>query len=386
MASIIARFRRQLFLFVVAYTIGWGQAAFGATATGPASMPGGPRPDQAWAELRSAIGSEFDSRLAQLQRYARLLADDPAVAAQSCLAFAALEERTRDGTFLPQLTELANALVANRDRSNEGRVGWGFSPKRPPGRGCKNPGEFDAFGDGTCNAANTKYAFETGLAAMCLVRTYLTTGDTHYLDTATSALDDSWDVGTAPAGCPNCFYYWYSYDANDLGRYVRNTNVLMGAAAAWLWKATGVSKYRERAEQVVASERREYKAANGGYYGIDDLRYRADPKGEAQRVENHVPWISKGLLDIARNLDDQPIVDLALAIQNSWQNCSSAVTCKENCALWAADASRCRESATASPCFFKNVSANLASLCEAAMPTLLRGALTPTMWWALVDE
>jgi len=362
---------------------GFGEGAFAASSPAPATGPG---PESAWAALRSAIGPDFDARLAQLKSYAQRRDDDPAVVAQTCLAFVALEERTRDGSFAPQLVELANSLVAKKDLNHDGRVGWGVSPKRPPGVGCEEPGQIHAFGDGTCNEANREYAFETGLAAMCLARAYLVTSDLSYREAAKQALDDSWDIGIVPDPCPGCFYYWYSYDANDVGRYVRKSNVLMGAAAAWVWKATGDARYRSRAEQVLASERRESEAGNGGYFGIDDWQYQTDSEREAQRVENHVPWISKGLLDIGRILNDQSVVDLALAVQDAWQSCSGPGTCQDNCAVWGADPKRCHESATASPCFFKGVNTKMASLCEAALPTLLRGAMTPAMWWAVVEE
>jgi len=161
--------------------------------------------------------------------------------------------------------------------------------------------------------------------------------------------------------------------------------VLMGAAAAWVWKISALPKYKERASQIVNAELRELSAHNDGYFGIDDRRFKEDPRKESKRIENHVPWVAKGLTDMGAVLKDQRAMKAALAVQDSWQFCSGAFTCGSDCDIWAADAARCNKSVTASPCFHKNASQRYAELCEVAAGRI-ENAPNSYRYWAVAGD
>lgn len=342
--------------------------------------------ETAWTQIESVVGPNL-SALDRLPGQLEKQAGEHAAVAQGCLALAALEERKKEGKYKVALSRLASLLVEQKDLNGDGRLGWGVPSTRAKHKSCPEQGMLDAFGDGTCNDVNTEYMFQTALATMCLARAYLVTGEKQFIQTAQQAIDDSWDIGTQPGNCKDCFYYWYSYHRNDRGRYVRNTNALMGAAVAWVWSATGKPRYRERALQIVNAENREMKVRNNGYFGIDDPKSLDNPKHEYSRIENHVPWISKSLLDIGRLLKHDGTMKLALAVQDQWQYCpDDAWTCKSSCQVYAVDPQRCRESATASPCFFKDIDVKYAKLCEAVIPTVFQKSLTSYMWWAVLEK
>jgi hypothetical protein len=343
--------------------------------------------DPAWTEVRATLADHFPADLDQLLKFAQREADEPVVQAQTCLSLAAGVGRPGGERYRSGLVEVADRLVEGKDLNGDGLIGWGISPRKVPSRGCPFPGMIDAFSDGTCNEANTEYMFETGLATMCLARAYLVTGERRFLQVAEQALESSWNLGVHPDACPECFYYWYSYHPNDRGRFVRNTNALMGASAAWVWKADGNPRYRKRAEEIAAAEIREGAGGNYGYFGLDDPQYKRDYAKESQRMENHIPWITKSMLDIGRILGNSRTRGQGNGVQRAWQECrGSSWTCTASCEAYAADPKRCRESVTGSPCFFKAESRKYLGECIAAIPTLLHGGLTPTMWWELLDR
>jgi len=337
-------------------------------------------------EANLQIGAQASKALAQVQGFAQRQKNDPSVQAESCLALIALGQLSPSPEITSAARTLADRLVDMRDLNQDGKVGWGIAATAAPGPGCKQPGEFDAFADGTCNAANREYMFETGLVSMCLARMSIVTKDMRYALVAARALDDSWDMGTVPAACPSCFYYWYSYDQNDINRYVQNSNVLMGAAAAWVAEATGQIKYRIRARAVARSEEREVDAGNFNYFGIDDATHQRQSVNKTRALENHLAWVGKSLLDMGRLLDDAETLRDGIMVQSAWQRCGVDSSCARNCSVNASDADKCRESATASPCFFKNIDSFLAEQCVLAIGRLAPLGMTPAMWWALLDQ
>jgi hypothetical protein len=327
-----------------------------------------------------------NSKLGPFLNSARRLAERPNVdlgsIAQSCLALTAAQKVAPTNETRALLVKTADLLVTQKDLNGDGRVGWGVPASREKHKKCPVTGMLDAFGDGTCNPVNTEYTFQTGLAVMCLAQVFDLTKEERFKVAAVQALNDSWKLGIHPSGCPECFYYWYSYAPNDIGRYVRNTNTLMGASAAWVWKISGDRKFRDRALEVAKSELRELDAGNDGYFGIDDRRYKEDARREAQRIENHVPWVSKGLSDIGNILGDDQIKRAALRVQDSWQFCKDAFTCKDKCETWAADSARCTNSVTVSPCFHKSSGQRYAELCEIAKQRA-GATLNSYQFWAI---
>ena len=340
---------------------------------------------EALVRIRDMAQKWAPAAIASAQRGASKQPEEHAAVAQSCLALVAAYRRDPSASTKESVSAVASILVDQKDLNSDGRIGWGVPATRAKHKKCPAPGMLDAFGDGSCNPPNTEYTFQTGLAVMCLAQAYEVTGDVRFRKTAEQALDDSWNVGRHSAGCNDCYYYWYSYDKNDADRYVRNTNALMGAAAAWVWKISAVPKYKERASQIVNAELRELSAHNDGYFGIDDRRFKEDPRKESKRIENHVPWVAKGLVDMGVVLKDQRAMKAALAVQDSWQFCSGAFTCGSDCDIWAADAARCNKSVTASPCFHKNASQRYAELCEVAAEQIEK-APNSYRYWAVAGE
>lgn len=341
--------------------------------------------DDGWSQIAAVLDNRLSESLKAIARRDITSIRDHAALAQSCLALVAAEERLATDMYRSALVKLADALVREKDLNGDGRIGWGVPTDRERHRDCPEEGMLDAFGDGSCNPQNTDYAFQTGLAVMCLARAYLSTGEASFRQVAVEALDSSWGVGATPAACPKCFYYWYSYHQNDRNRYVRNTNALMGAAAAWVWKVTGIEKYRKRALSVAAAEHRELTADNMGYFGIDDPKYRDNPARESRRIENHVPWVAKSLHDIGMLLKNGQIIEDGLRVQDSWQFCDNQRTCQKGCEIWAADPKYCTKSVTLSPCFFKNETSNYSRLCGVAVSHIYSVTLSSYQLWALMD-
>ena len=145
---------------------------------------------------------------------------------RSCLAFVSIAERG-NAVALDRARVFAHRLISMAQKKSSSVVGWGYNSTRRDMR-CTVLGSIDAFNDGTCNPPSTSYMFQTGYAISCLARTALLTRDAELLLAAREAADASWEIGTRLNGCHDCFFYWYSYSPNDVGRFVRNTNVLMG--------------------------------------------------------------------------------------------------------------------------------------------------------------
>lgn len=361
-------------------SIGWGLAVLvlGTTATTSHSSD----VDNATRVAREAAADT----VVTVARRALRRPGEHAGLAQTCLALASAQEQGPTDAYQKELVHIVSALVEEKDLNKDGRVGWGIPREREKTARCPQEGMLDPFSDGTCNPVHTEYMFQTALATMCLARAYEISGEASFRQVAKQAIDDSWNVGAAPKECPQCFYYWYSYSRSDFDRYVRNTNALMGAAVAWVWKITGDPKYKARAEQVARAEAREVKAGNMGYFGMDDPRFRSNPQREAKRIENHSPWVAKGALEIGRILKDPSIIENGLKVQHAWQSCREGWTCNKGCATLAADPTVCKESATFSPCFFRGEKEEYSKACFYALEKARVRGQTPYMLWSILDR
>jgi hypothetical protein len=69
---------------------------------------------------------------------------------------------------------------------------------------------------------------QTGYAVDCLAQVAEITRDRKYLEAATTAMEDSWSLGVDNAMCLGSYDYRYSRHNNDMGRFVRNTNAILG--------------------------------------------------------------------------------------------------------------------------------------------------------------
>ncbi|HEX9038911.1 MAG TPA: hypothetical protein VF808_18155 [Ktedonobacterales bacterium] len=176
----------------------------------------------------------------------------------------AATDPARASSYANQATVVADYLVQHKDDNGDGLTGWGL------------PGAWDAFQDGTTNPANTVYAFQTGLVSDSLLDAYMVTHRAVYLSVVEEAMAAylSHSTTTVNSQCANCRYFWYSADANDVGRYVKNTNLLIGTALARLAVLTGGAQYRAQADQVFAAQQYEIATrANFRYLGFNDPKY-----------------------------------------------------------------------------------------------------------------
>ena len=263
----------------------------------------------------------------------------------------------------------ADQLTAMAVRVNGKPGGWAYE-REDEERNCGGPGTLDAFGDGSCNGPETTYSYQTGLAATCLARAAIASGEPSYGRLAQSIIDRWSRIGAKPPDCTDCFYVWYSDSPNDIGRYVRNTNALMGMAAAWTYRATQADDVKGLAVAIATAEAREMRERNFGYFGVDDPKFRADPERERFRVENHLPYIAKGLRDIGVNLGRPDVVQLGIAVMRSWRDCAGQDCSRFSCKRWAGRISGCDVTQIAAPCFFASDDPEFAGLCKEVVQRL----------------
>jgi hypothetical protein len=203
--------------------------------------------------------------------------NSPSGASYHCLAAASAYRRARDGAaFAPAFRDAlrdatraaADSLVASAPRW--GGAGWGLD--KP----------WDAFGDGTTNAATAVYAFQTGLAIWCLAEAADALGMPAYRALAERAMNAYRGGAFVPHGegypinCASCAYFFYSRDRNDRGRLVKNTNIEMAVAALAIDRYGADPTNRAAAAAAALAQYREIMSyANYGYLGRYDPMYRA---------------------------------------------------------------------------------------------------------------
>ncbi len=297
--------------------------------------------------------------------------DDPLAVAYDCLASLA-PDTGEPATQLAHARADGDRLAVLRKQDDHGHSGWGYVERlTEKASKCHAAGSLDAFSDGSCNPPETPYMIQTGYAVACLAQLSIATKDPQFLNLAGKAIADSWNSGTTVPGCKNCFYYWYSYHQNDKNRYVRNTNLIMGLGVAWMYAATGDAKYRERALAIAQAEDREIRAGNYGYFGIDDPRYLANPRFEAERIENHLPHQVKALKDIGILLVNRQAIANSQVILDAFLNCNNQRCRPDNCKAWAAPVS-CAATATIAPCILADRGEPYQSRCAKVVANVKR--------------
>jgi hypothetical protein len=300
------------------------------------------------------------------------VATSPGSATGTCLAATSASVLFHDAA-VRATKAAADIVLADFSRTPAGHQGLGLPPSNTRAQ-CAGAGTGSFFRDGTCNSADTRYALETARGISCLARATLLTGDKRYADAGVRAMTYWQKIGGKPPGCADCFYFWYDDAPYHANRYVRNTNVEMGAAAAWLWKATSQGWLRDLALGVAQSERVEAQQGNNGYYSVFDPRLRADPEREKQRIENHGPLVASGLMEIAGILKQPDIGTLGLNVYRTWLTCGGTSACNAlPCERWAGRLGECTVSQVMTPCFFRKMDASAQTACtkvEAALPTL----------------
>ena len=178
----------------------------------------------------------------------------------------AASDPARSQRYTSVAITIANYLVRHDALAPNGQLGWG------------RPDAWDAFGDGTVNPAHQVYAFQTALVSWALLDVYTLTHNTTYLTTVERVMASYLPHSTTRLGanCHSCRMFWYSTNANDAGRYVKNTNVLMGHVMALLYGITGGSGYHTYATQVYNEETYEIvQRGNYRYLGVNDPHFRS---------------------------------------------------------------------------------------------------------------
>jgi len=349
--------------------LGLVAAALVLAAAAPAAPAGKARPPVGEDALMAS------GRATALKVAARPDYPNPGMA-YSCLALASLAQQGDRGA-VQGVRSSADALMARLRRDGRGRpIGWPFQGTRH----CAGPGTTDAFGDKTCNTADTTYSFQTGLAATCLARATIVTGQRRYAETARQILN-RWASVASERPCRGCVLFYYSDSPNDRGRSVRNTNVLMGMAAAWTWRALRTPDMRILAEGVAATEDREARNDNRGYLGLDDDAYRKDPPRQSRRIENHAVLVAKGLVDIGWALGDRRTIGLGREVMIDWHQCRGADCSKIPCPTWSGG-ERCADAQAVMPCVLPDDPV-LGPACRRAIGRSTRFSYLQT--WAVAD-
>jgi hypothetical protein len=206
---------------------------------------------------------------------------------------------------------IANYLAQHDALAPDHRLGWG------------KPTAWDAFADGRINPPHQVYAYETALVSWALLETYTMTRDPRYLTTVERVMAGYLPFSVTRLGldCQNCRVFWYSTNRNDAGRYVKNTNVLMGWVMALLYQITRQSQYLMVAGEVYNEETYEITRGNFSYLGLNDPQYNP-----ATGLEAHIALETLAYSQIAALLrlpasETRPLLD---RMDATFWNCGSA--------------------------------------------------------------
>lgn len=263
----------------------------------------------------------------------------------------------------------AENLIKLQSKSESGAVGWPYKDNTGKTGRCASQNSIDAFSDGTCNPPETPYMIQTGYAIACLGRAFLMTKENRYLDLAQRAAKDSWNLGAPDETCKGSHNYWFSYSSNDVGRFVRNTNAIMGIGLLWLYRATENSKYKDRVIAIAQSEKCEISAGNYGYLGIADSQYKRNPTSESRRIENHIPHQVKFLDMTSFDLADKDSKKTAQQLLTAFLNCKEKQCEPGNCGVWAVSPN-CRQPQKIAHCMLPDSTHFNAENCEQAKQSI----------------
>ncbi|MDD5177487.1 MAG: hypothetical protein PHQ05_13805 [Sterolibacterium sp.] len=293
------------------------------------------------------------------------------LAANALLEAGDLRAKDKVQSIAKQMTK-----IVARSKSNDSPTGWvaDIQDKR-----CEH-GEYDAFGDGTCNSRETTYAFQTGLGIACLAKSSIALHDRSLLVVAKSVITRWQGFMMQNIPCRGCVYYATSDNVNDKDRYVRNMNVFMAFAAASIGVATGEDEFYDIANRAILSDIDERQSGNRGYLGKLDPEWIGNPVHEADRIENHSAAIAVLSTAIGRMLGSNKVIDHGLGVWRDWARCDNKACRNLSCSYWAGNAEQCQATHTAAHCAFRLQDPLAASQCRAY---LLRTRSVPSFGvWA----
>lgn len=282
--------------------------------------------------------------------------------AYDCL-FATELVRRGDRRFVPFIEARIDALLKSSRLRGDGVLTWGRRAEDGDPKKCP-AGGVDSFNDGTCDPSDLPYAFQSGFAIACFARAGMVLGQPRLLEIARVAMGYWSQRSSRPKECAGCIYYWYSGNADDKDRYVRNTNVYLTLAAASL--ATAGRGSWTAVEQGLAAEAFERRMDNRGYLSALDPQWKRNAS-EADRTENHMAGIAAALLYVYNLSRKKQALDLALWNYATWAYCNNA-RCRRNlCSAWAGNPHYCAETLTFAHCAFRRYEPRAGQACEIAV-------------------
>jgi hypothetical protein len=190
----------------------------------------------------------------------------------------------RDGKWLEKARVAGDSLVANGDRNNDGKIGWGrFWPGDPKSASAKGDGANTTFALECKLPRNKPYddeMYDNARIGHFLLDLYDVTRDNKYLNAVDRMLADTWKlVGVTPEGA---VYYSKTAGDCDQGWHIKNINMLMAVPMARMAQLSGRPIFAERARSMIAAEVDELRfMSNGrqrpnfGYYARHTMRERA---------------------------------------------------------------------------------------------------------------
>lgn len=265
---------RVIVLLVIALLLGARALTVATDGTAPLSMaPGSPYLVAIQVGADVIVHADPLQHLDPSNPFATLAYQDEALARSAQLF--ATSDPARSRRYMSVAIAIADYLVQHDTLAPDGKIGWGL------------PTAWDAFADGSVNPPYQVYAFQTALVSWALLDMYTITHNSAYLTVAERAMDGylPFSATRLGPGCHDCRMFWYSTNANDSGRYVKNTNVLMGMVEADLYRVTGKIGYHAIASEVYNEETYEIvQHGDYSYLGVDDPQYSPTTAPEAHIV------------------------------------------------------------------------------------------------------
>lgn len=213
---------------------------------------------------------------------------------------------------------MADSLITNKDKDNDGIVGWGLA--KP----------YDYFGDGTIDPAHLENNYTTAIVDKCLAEAHAVTREAKYIRTLRQSLDPFREQNFAVPSqeCVSCTYVWPVMIPEAKGRMIRNRNMLMGMVMMYGSKGSNDNFYRNISQKMLNAELYEINVKNFfGYTGYHDPQawYYNFPV-------THTSVELLGLDELGRQLNN---TEYLTAVRKLWD---VGVTCGGACLMQPSDA------------------------------------------------
>jgi len=196
------------------------------------------------------------------------------------------------------LVASAASLVGDVDRAEAAAWWLVDNAKKSRGVGWGLGWEWDAFGDGSINSADTVYGITTAIAIEGLLSAYETTGIDEFMTVALEAADYYKQFMTET---DKGAYFWYSEKLSD-AMNVYNVSAMLAGAFARAGKVSNRQDLQEIA-QTAAAEVLDHATRQDDFLSWE---YREGDKRPNDIL--HAAYIVHGLVTVDRSMDER-IVD-----------------------------------------------------------------------------